>query len=411
MSENVLTGQQIGLLGGPLYTTYKVLGAVYKAREIGGQAVYWLETNDADFNEINHIDYMDAEGELRRLTWDIPSQGYSCGYIEVDRELVKILSMFFATVRQTEHTPMLRDMALDCYTEGITLGEASMRLAKELYGGYDIRFFTPFEPDFREFTKRILFKEAVITPDGEQCNVFCVIDKQRKAIFRKGESFVLRDGTEVDPASVDLVPNVRTRNICQDAYFDAHTYVAGPGEVKYIAELDERYEFHGVRKADVMPRMSVSLIEPRHKRMMKRKSIPLEMLLQHPKEELLKKMLEKAGGIDINETRRSGMEMTSQYIEKLQGLGFEKSELKEIRKYLTDEVKKACGNLRAREKGKHNKLLEDAAFLSDNLFPLGKPQERVFNVLYYMNLYWGMDFIPWLFKHYDPETKILELIP
>ena len=98
--DKVVTGQQIGLLGGPLYTTYKVLGAIHHADKINGDAVYWLETNDADFNEINHIDYLDAQGQLRTLTWDIDGQGYSCGFIEVDHSLVEILETFFSTRRK-----------------------------------------------------------------------------------------------------------------------------------------------------------------------------------------------------------------------------------------------------------------------------------------------------------------------
>ncbi|MCP5106082.1 MAG: bacillithiol biosynthesis BshC, partial [bacterium] len=64
-TATVVTGQQIGLLGGPLYTVYKVLGAAHLAGKLNGNAVYWLETNDADFNEINHIDYLDAQGQLK----------------------------------------------------------------------------------------------------------------------------------------------------------------------------------------------------------------------------------------------------------------------------------------------------------------------------------------------------------
>ena len=97
MEKTVITGQQIGLLGGPLYTTYKVLGAIHYAREIGGKHIYWMENNDADFNEINHIDYIDARGALRTLTWDIDSQGYSCGLIEIESSLVETLNEFFAS--------------------------------------------------------------------------------------------------------------------------------------------------------------------------------------------------------------------------------------------------------------------------------------------------------------------------
>jgi len=140
VSKPVITGQQIGLLGGPLYTTYKVLGAVNWSQKINGEAIYWLETNDADFNEINHFTYMDAKGELQTLTWDINSQGYSCGLIQVDESLVNLLHIFFSTLRQTEFTPALRELALRCYSKGKTLSEASEQLAQELFG-YRLIFF------------------------------------------------------------------------------------------------------------------------------------------------------------------------------------------------------------------------------------------------------------------------------
>jgi uncharacterized protein YllA (UPF0747 family) len=94
VEKNVVTGQQLGLLGGPLYTTYKVLGAIHYAHEINGNHIYWLESNDADFSEINHIDYLDANSELRTLTWDIDSQGYSCGLIEIDSLLSRSSTNF-----------------------------------------------------------------------------------------------------------------------------------------------------------------------------------------------------------------------------------------------------------------------------------------------------------------------------
>ena len=78
MNKPILTGQQIGLLGGPLYTTYKVLGAIHYSKSIGGTPVYWLETNDADFDEIKSFHFIDKENGLKTLTWDINSKGYSC---------------------------------------------------------------------------------------------------------------------------------------------------------------------------------------------------------------------------------------------------------------------------------------------------------------------------------------------
>lgn len=411
MSEGktVVTGQQIGLLGGPLYTTYKVLGAIYHADKISSKAIYWLETNDADFNEINHIDYLDARGQLRTLTWDIPSQGYSCGFIEIDSSLKEILETFFATIRQTDFTLGLKEMALDCYSPGRTLGEASHMLAEELFGQYDIRIFTPFEEDFRKFSQEILLKEAERTPEGEQCNCFCMVGKQRKTIFKKASKYQLRDGTVVDLGKHVLVPNVRTRSVCQDAYFHTHTYIAGPGEVKYLAELGPVFQFHGVKPAAVQRRMSIYLIEPRVQRLMKRTGLSLDRIVTLNREDLIKTALKDKAAFDFNKTLQQGNDYTDEYLGKLEAVGYDASDIKNLRKLLLGEVKKAAGKLRAAEKEKHQQLLADAASLADNLNPFGKKQDRVFNIFYYMNLFGGKDFIHKIYENYEPERKILEI--
>ncbi|MCP5053822.1 MAG: bacillithiol biosynthesis BshC [bacterium] len=409
--KTIVTGQQIGLLGGPLYTTYKVLGAVYLAQQSGGRAVYWLETNDADFNEINHIDYLDAEGQLRTLVWDIDTQGYSSGYIEVDGQLTELLETFFSTLRQTEFTPGVKELVLDCYRPGSLLGDASAKLARELFGGFDLEFFTPFQPEFRDFSKKILLKEAERTPEDQQCNLFCMVGKQRKTLFKKNGGYHLRDGTEVDLAEHDLVPNVKTRNVCQDAYFQAHTYVAGPGEIKYIKELGPFYEFHGVNASAVQRRMSISLLEPRVRRLMTKTGLSLEEIMGTGRDELIKKVLKKQSetGFDFNQTLESGMQFTEEYLSKLEGIGFEAPDVKELRKTLRPTMKKVSGKLRAQEKEKHQQLLTNAQVLSDNLNPFGKPQERVFNIFYYMNFFGGVDFIKRVYDNYEPSRKVLEI--
>ncbi len=407
--KTIVTGQQIGLLGGPLYTTYKVLGAVHLAHKLNGSAVYWLETNDADFNEINHIDYLNEQGNLKTLSWEIDTHGYACGYIEVDDTLELLLETFFSSIRQTEFTPGLRKMALHCYRRGRTLAEASLDLAEELFGHLKPRFFLPFDREFKVASQSILRKEALRTPDGQQCNCFCMMGKQRKALFRNGAFFHTRDKMPVNLSMCELTPNVKTRSVCQDSFFHTDTYVAGPGEIKYLAELAPVYEFHGVKKAAIQPRMSITLIEPKVKRLLKRLGFQIEEILQFTREELLKQAMANETGLTFNEITDNANTLTAEFLVKLQALGLNDAEMKPLRKMLQEEVKKTIGQLRSRAKGKANQLLKDAAFLSDNLKPFGKKQERVFNIFHYMNLYGGKKFIDWLYKHYDPSLEILEI--
>jgi uncharacterized protein YllA (UPF0747 family) len=238
-----------------------------------------------------------------------------------------------------------------------------------------------------------------------------MVGKQRKTIFRKDGKYQLRDGTIVDVAKHNLVPNVRTRSVCQDAYFHTHTYVAGPGEVKYLSELGPIFQFHDVKPAAVQHRMSIYLIEPRVQRLMKRTGLSPDQIIESSREELLKTALKDKASFDFNKTLQEGNDYTDEYLGKLETMGLDAADIKNLRKLLQGEVKKATGKLRAAEKEKHQQLLADAGSLSDNLKPFGKKQDRVFNIFYYMNLFGGNDLIHKIYKNYDPGRKILEIQP
>ncbi len=407
MKPTIITGQQIGLLGGPMYTTYKVLGAIHLARQIGGNAIYWLETNDADFNEINHIEYLDTESQLRSLTWDIDSQGYSCGQIEIEQSLCDLLAQFFDTLRQTEFTPALRDIALRCYAPGKTLGEASVLLAQEVFGRLGVECFDPSTPEFKAFIKPMLLREAENTPVGAQGNFFCMVGKKRMAVFRDEQGFALRDGTRVNPADYDLAPNVKTRNVCQDAYFETHTYVAGPGEIAYIRELDAQYALHGVKKAAVTPRMSLTLLEPKATRLMQKQQIALEDALTLDKTALAQHVVKTQTGFDFKGLTQQTHELTQAYFAQLRAAGA--SIERPFENAVSQALKEALGQQRAQEKARAEKLRAAADSLSDMLLPFGQKQERVFNLFYYMNLYGGIVFVDWLFEQYDSTRNILEI--
>lgn len=408
MTPTIVTGQQIGLLGGPLFTTYKVFGAIYHARQVGGQAIYWLETNDADFSEINHIDYIDARNTLRTLIWDVDSQGYSCGLIKIDRRLVDLLNEFFETIRQTDFTPALREMALTCYTVGRTLGAASLLLAQSLFDSLDLQYFVPSTPAFIEFMRPFLIREAERTPAGQQCNLFCQIHKRREALFKAndGRNYHFRDGSRVVLDDHLLLPNFRTRPLCQDAYFHTYAYIAGPGEYTYLAELDDLYAFHGITQARVIPRMSATLLEPKVNRLLKKYDVNLDDALNLDKSDLRKQVLKIHTGFDYQALNQQSRQFTDEYLSNLKSLGID---LGKTSKQVHQLVKERLGKMRAEEKAKTDTVLQAVDNLSDLVRPFGQKQERVFNVFYYLNLYGGLMLIDRLYQEYTPESKVLSL--
>jgi uncharacterized protein YllA (UPF0747 family) len=202
------------------------------------------------------------------------------------------------------------------------------------------------------------------------------------------------------------VPNVKTRNVCQDAYFQTHTYIAGPGEIVYIKELEPIYEFHGVAKSWVVPRMSITLLEPRVTRALKKYTIRLQDVVELEKSELLKIVLKAQTGFDYQELTHKAKQLTKEYIDNLKQVGID---ISKTAPSLQQAIKDQLGERRAQEKAKTDTLLKAVGNLSDLLMPFGKRQERVFNIFYYMNLYGGLSFLDWLFERYDPALDILTI--
>ena len=64
----IVTGQQVGLFSGPAYTVYKALTAIKAARELTERGVpavpvFWLATEDHDFDEVDHAWVFGADSQ------------------------------------------------------------------------------------------------------------------------------------------------------------------------------------------------------------------------------------------------------------------------------------------------------------------------------------------------------------
>jgi len=405
-SKPIVTGQQIGILGGPLYTTYKVLSAIFYADEKKINSIYWLETNDADFEEINKIHFINKHNCLKTLKWEKNTGGLCTGEVVVDNTLIQLLTKFFDEIVQTDYTDNLKNIVFSSYKTGDKLKTCSLKLAQQLFSPFKLNYFEPTDKNFRDFSKEILLKEAYSTENGNQCNLFAVENGIRKAVFKKENKFVFRNGETVDIKNSILVPNLQTRNICQDAYFNTDTYIAGLGEVSYIEKLDSMYKKHSVKKANVKKRMFLTLVEPKTVRLLKKTGLTLEEIEHTDKQNLEKLIVAKEHNVDFGKLTKEALLITKNYLSSLENLGIN---TKEMKKYLISNVKENLGNKRAKTKALIKNKIENSITLSNLLYPYGKKQERVFNIFYYMNLYGGTEFIKFLYNNTNLESKILEI--
>jgi uncharacterized protein YllA (UPF0747 family) len=152
--------------------------------------------------------------------------------------------------------------------------------------------------------------------------------------------------------------------------------------------------------------MSITLLEPRTLRFLKKHAIDLQDVLLLEKPKLVKKVLKEQTGFDYKDLTQKSRQLTKDYLTAVQQLGVNISKMERC---LYEAIKEDLGEQRAREKARLEKTLKDAETLSDLLKPFGKRQERVFNIFYYMNLYGGLTLIDWLYERYDPSLETLEL--
>ena len=92
----VLTGQQVGLFGGPLFTPFKAATALARARQATAAgrphaAIFWLASEDHDFAEVNHVVFPGRQ-ELRKLTYAAqPAAAVPVGSIVLDESIGPLL--------------------------------------------------------------------------------------------------------------------------------------------------------------------------------------------------------------------------------------------------------------------------------------------------------------------------------
>src|SRR5579859_5359433 len=85
----VVSGQQVGLFGGPAYAVYKALTAIRVAEELSQAGIpavpiFWMATEDHDLDEVRHVSWFDS-GKLVKfeLPADASAAGRPVGHVQL----------------------------------------------------------------------------------------------------------------------------------------------------------------------------------------------------------------------------------------------------------------------------------------------------------------------------------------
>ncbi|HQU72529.1 MAG TPA: bacillithiol biosynthesis BshC, partial [Calditrichia bacterium] len=175
----VVTGQQAGILGGPLYTFYKILSVLkfsrlFAERHPGYQfvPVFWLEVNDADFAEISKTWYFDRANELKSLLLgENPADALKpIHYRQLDDSPAAWRDTLAEDTVESEFRDAVFDRYFEAYRAGAPIGEAMATLLHGLFGESGLVILNPADPAANRLA-RPLYERAIRTA-GELSTLF-----------------------------------------------------------------------------------------------------------------------------------------------------------------------------------------------------------------------------------------------
>lgn len=274
----VVTGQQPGLLGGPLYTMHKAATAVRLARDLQAKSgtrvvpLFWNHTDDHDFDEVNRAFVVNQQQDLQRLRLDLPHTGEAIRHIGVGHAIDTVLDEVRGLLPETE----FRDWAFSVFTprdanEG--LGASQARALFALFGEQGLLVLEPRElpaPAFQVLEKWWRQGENIRTSQRSTTEHFTAlgldvsVDPGATLMFQmKGpRRLPLSDGDTLPHSVTDLSPAAILRPLWQDACLPTVAFVVGPGELSYLSLAGPLYRTLGVPRPAFVPRASLTLVEP-----------------------------------------------------------------------------------------------------------------------------------------------------
>lgn len=424
----VITGQQAGLFGGPFYTLLKAITALQLAarirREFGvpAEAVFWVESEDHDWNEVNGCEVLDAD--LQPHTVRLPNPD-GAGTLPVARVVLDDrasagIDELAAILPATEFTGTLLTKLRAAYRPGTGMSEAFGRWLEFVLGDQGLVVYDAADPATKPLVGRIFGREiafagrtaelaaaagrrlealgyhAQAAPPQGQVSLFHLGDG-RHAIESSGGGFTV-GGRHVELAALAAMaasapetfsPNVLLRPIVQDALFPTVAYVAGPNELAYLGQLRDVYADFGVPMPLIYPRASVTLLDSAGARFLSKYAVPIEDLA--PRDEAaLNRLLEAQLPPGVDDAFRDADEAVRRSMDRLIAA------LPAVDPTLEGAARSVAGRLHHEVQGLRGKMLQAAKKRDETLrrqftrtrsqaFPGGHAQERSTGFVYFLN--------------------------
>jgi bacillithiol biosynthesis cysteine-adding enzyme BshC len=278
----VIGGQQVGLLGGPVYTAYKIAAVIRLARQLEGDLgvrvvpMFWLASEDHDFLEINHVHYLQPDGEVGRIrfTWD--ESGKPVAALPLTPEARRASEEYFARLGQSPHLEAIR--TLFAPEPGDTYCSWHGRIWARLFSGQGLvlvqpEVLRPLAGDFfaralegtaqieaalaetREEMRSLGYSPQLTSPDAGRLYTFDQSD--RRVRVDDPSAHIERARQHPERYSTDAA----LRPVFADAMLPVLADVLGAGEIAYQGMLRPLHQWFGVPQPVLFPRPHYTVLD------------------------------------------------------------------------------------------------------------------------------------------------------
>jgi bacillithiol synthase len=426
----VLTGQQAGLFGGPMFTLLKALTAlkladqVSRDHDVPAVAIFWIDGEDHDWEEVRSCTVYDADLVPRAASLP-PRPGSDpspVASIALDDGVLAAIADLERILPPTDfRSGVLADLR-NAYRPGVGMADAFGRWLERVLGNRGLVVYDSSDESSKPLVSQVFARE--LSMPGQTAKLAAIagsdltalgyhaqvnahddslalfhLDGGRRAIRQQDGGFVV--GDQPFPASVlvqqatdrpaGFSPNVLLRPIVQDTLFPTICYVAGPNELAYLGQLRGVYAHFGVPMPLMYPRASATLMDSAGLRFVTKYKLPLEALQAQDEaalNELLRSQIPPAVEESFSEAEKTIDVQMTRLIQAMPALdptleGATRSTLSRMQHDLQTLHGKMIQAAKRRDETLRRQFFHARALA----FPNGHAQERTIGFISFLNQY------------------------
>ncbi len=424
----VVTGQQAGLFGGPIYTLLKAASAIAIARrveqEFGTPAVpvFWVDVEDHDWAEVRSCAVLTAEDTVATASVpDLPGAGSRpVGQLTLEASIADVFTTLEQALPPTPFTADVLAALREAYRPGTGYGRACAAWIESVLGPHGLVVFESDDPAAKALVAPLLAREAATAPrtsrlaaeagraltalgyhaqvqPAEDAAALFSLAGGRESVsvgdgsVRVGGSTVAREefAAQVTAAPEAYGPNVLLRPLVQDTLFPTVCYVAGPGELAYLAQLKAVYDAHDVPMPLVQPRASATFLDSNAARFMARHRLGLETFAAQD-ERALNDLLAAQLPAEVDASAEDAATGIARLMDALAAVvpavdATLEGAVRSSAGRMQDDLKKLRGKILQAAKRKDETLRRQYRHTQVQSFPDGGPQERQLGLVVLLN--------------------------